>query len=799
MVRLVAYDSNNNPTELDVFGGETIPLTLNVDDLRDVGKKNGGYSKDFDLPFTKVNNKFFNHIYDLQVDSTFNPFTNVRAELYINENLVFAGGLYLQSFVDKDAQKHYTVNLFSNTVRLLDTLGEATLNDLDYSDLDHTFTEANVLNSQTNTGITLTAGGTTTDVLYPLTQTKGILTDNTGLRIISSRNYTPFVRLKYILDKIFEYAGFSFVSDFLSTTTFTDIFTDTGLADFSSNAAIDYAAAYTGIPYADNNWQSGSDDFDIIGAVEDPELANAFSQATGYFTSTGFPPVITFISTGTVTTTNNTYQKDTGGAPAIHRESNTTSLFVPYVKVVNSASTNNSVDQESGATGLQDPNNLYNNGIITAPSDNFEFELQASYYVYGAVGTTVTLKAVIGSGSSSNTITLATETLENNVFFYGLTNAFGGVGVYDFFTLDNQNDTFSLQLEASADVYLLPYRIFWDMQQLAAPISCGAISNGVPDICGLRFYDGISDNLYPTEVWINPIGQNGTIDDRIKNNHNEVKLKDIFTDITKLFNLYVDTTENDKELKIEPYNDYVADGTTLDWTSKADYTQVVSIYQDLPSKIDFSYNNDEDDYALNQYKKNAGVDYGSYSLTLNTDKKQEEEIKLDVFSATAVVHYSTSHPYSSVVQRDEVGVFERLKNKPRLVYKNNTPITVPTDDLINIVDHTSYHMASHYNDTPANISASTLDLNFGYTLPVYVNSSLNTIKNLFNTYYYRYVLERYTEDRTFIKINIRLSEVDISSFRFNNKVRIKNQTYLVNKIEYNAGENGISKVELVKI
>jgi hypothetical protein len=777
MVRLVAYDSNNNPTELDVFGGETIPLTLNVDDLRDVGKKNGGYSKDFDLPFTKVNNKFFNHIYDLQVDSTFNPFTNVRAELYINENLVFAGGLYLQSFVDKDAQKHYTVNLFSNTVRLLDTLGEATLNDLDYSDLDHTFTEANVLNSQTNTGITLTAGGTTTDVLYPLTQTKGILTDNTGLRIISSRNYTPFVRLKYILDKIFEYAGFSFVSDFLSTTTFTDIFTDTGLADFSSNAAFNYAAAYTGIPYANNNWQIGSDAFGILldgsgdtSAIQDPELAIS---------------------------SNNTYQSATGAAPAAHK--NSSSLFVPYVKVINAASTNNSVDQESGATGLQDPNNLYNNGIITAPTDNFEFELYANYYVYGAVGTTVTLKAVIGSGSSSNTITLSTETLENNFFFYALTNAFGGVGLYDFFTLDNQNDTFSLQLEASADVYLLPYRIDFDMQQYVAPISCGAISNGVPDICGLRFYDGISDNLYPTEIYINPIGQNGTIDDRIKNNHNEVKLKDIFSDITKLFNLYVDTTENDKELKIEPYNDYVADGTTLDWTEKADYTQVVSIYQDLPSKIDFLYNNDEDDYALNQYKKNAGVDYGSYSLTLNTDKKQEEEIKLDVFSATAVVHYSTSHPYSSVVQRDEVGVFERLKNKPRLVYKNNTPITVPTDDLINIVDHTSYHMASHYNDTPTNISASTLDLNFGYTLPVYVNSSLNTIKNLFNTYYYRYVLERYTEDRTFIKINIRLSEVDIASFRFNNKVRLKNQTYLVNKIEYNAGENGISKVELVKI
>ena len=99
MIRLVAYDTNDNQTILDTFGGESVPLTLNVDDLRDIGSKNGGYSKDFDLPYTKNNNVFFNHIYDLQVDSSYNPFTAARAELYINENLVFKGGLYCISLL----------------------------------------------------------------------------------------------------------------------------------------------------------------------------------------------------------------------------------------------------------------------------------------------------------------------------------------------------------------------------------------------------------------------------------------------------------------------------------------------------------------------------------------------------------------------------------------------------------------------------------------------------------------------------------------------------------------------------
>lgn len=766
MIRLVAYDNNGTPVDLDVFGNESIPLTLNVDDLRDIGSKNGGYSKDFDLPFTKINNKFFNHIYDLQIDSNYNPFTNSRAELYINDNLVFTGGLYLVEFVNKEKEKHYKVNLFSNTVRLLDALGEATLNDLDYTDLHHTFTEQNVIDSWGGTGVTLTAGGTSTDVLYPLTQTKGILTTSTGLRIISSRNYTPFVRLKYILDKIFEYVGFSYDSDFFSTDAFTDVFMDTGLADFSKNFTYSDALAYTGIPYADVNWQSGSDDFDIIGAVEDPEAT---------------------------VTSNNTYQSATGGADSSHKVGTATNLWVPYTKVISGASTLNGVDQESGYGNLQDPNNLYNNGIITAPVDNFEFILRATYYVYGAVGTQVKLTANIASGSSTNSYVLSDVTIDNNVSHFGLTNGFAKVEFYGTQTLALQNDTLSLVLEASANAYLMPYRIHW------ATGLGGTIINGVPSSNTLKFFDGIHEPLEPTEVYINPIGQNSSIDDRIKNNHTEVKLKDIFSDITKLFNLYVDVTDNDRELKIEPYADYVAAGTTLDWTNKADLNEIVSIYSDLPSKIEFKYNNDEDDYVLNQYKKATKEDYGSFIINLSTDKLQEEKIALEVFSATAVIHYSTSHPYSSVVQRDEAGVWERLKNKPRLVYKNYTPEVTATDDLFDIVDHTEYHMASHYNEKPSDINSTTLDLNFGYTYPIYAPNTLNTIKNLFNTYYYRYILERYTEDRTFVKINIKLSAEDIASFRFSDKVRIQNQTYLVNKIEYNAGEFGISKVELVKI
>ena len=66
MIRLVVQNQvTNELQELDTFGNENIALTLQVDDVRDIESKNASYSKDFNLPATKRNNKFFEHYYDL--------------------------------------------------------------------------------------------------------------------------------------------------------------------------------------------------------------------------------------------------------------------------------------------------------------------------------------------------------------------------------------------------------------------------------------------------------------------------------------------------------------------------------------------------------------------------------------------------------------------------------------------------------------------------------------------------------------------------------------------------------------
>ena len=226
MIRLVVQNQvTNELQELDTFGNENIALTLQIDDVRDIESKNASYSKDFNLPATKRNNKFFEHYYDLDRYTTnYNIYKNVKAYLYVNDLLVLEGFLRLLNVVDKDTEITYNVVLFNDVANIIESLADATINDLDFSDIDHEFNPTNVINSWTDNAVVLSAGGTTNYVYYPLINDGNIFADEENLYINYKENYVLNVNLKYVIDKIFDYVGFSYDSNFFNTTYFKDIF-----------------------------------------------------------------------------------------------------------------------------------------------------------------------------------------------------------------------------------------------------------------------------------------------------------------------------------------------------------------------------------------------------------------------------------------------------------------------------------------------------------------------------------------------------------------------------------------------
>ena len=78
-----------------------------------------------------------------------------------------------------------------------------TINDLDFSDVNHQFNTTNIVNSWGENLVVLTAGGTTNNVYYPLINDGNIYSDDNTLYIDYKQHYVLNVNLKYVIDKIF--------------------------------------------------------------------------------------------------------------------------------------------------------------------------------------------------------------------------------------------------------------------------------------------------------------------------------------------------------------------------------------------------------------------------------------------------------------------------------------------------------------------------------------------------------------------------------------------------------------------
>jgi|6_EtaG_2_1085325.scaffolds.fasta_scaffold01815_4 hypothetical protein len=238
---------------LDLYEEETIPLTLSVDDFKDVATKTQSYSKAFNLPATKKNNKVFGSIYEVTKKSdvyTFNPYISTAVTLKENGFMVFEGFLRLIDVVDKNGEISYNVNLYSDTVALMDSMKDKTFSELPLSELDHEYNITSIQESQTGALPLLSplpagtfagvAGADTTDVLkYPLVDWAGSMNRNatsvhTALGATDGNpsmnkledGFRPFIQLKYLVDNIFADSGFTYTSDFLTSTYFSKLFMD---------------------------------------------------------------------------------------------------------------------------------------------------------------------------------------------------------------------------------------------------------------------------------------------------------------------------------------------------------------------------------------------------------------------------------------------------------------------------------------------------------------------------------------------------------------------------------------------
>ena len=134
-VRLVAYRkatsaaTADSPYQLDLQEEPNIPLNFQFSDIREPESRKGSYSQTFKLPFTDNNNKFFQHWYNVNLETlVFNTKTKFDAVLYVGTVPQFEGLLQLKSVYQK--AQVYEVVLLSNSATLFTVIGNQRLKDV---------------------------------------------------------------------------------------------------------------------------------------------------------------------------------------------------------------------------------------------------------------------------------------------------------------------------------------------------------------------------------------------------------------------------------------------------------------------------------------------------------------------------------------------------------------------------------------------------------------------------------------------------------------------------------------------
>jgi hypothetical protein len=221
-----------NGTQLDLFNDEDIKLSNNVTGLFDIGVLPADFTRQLTLPGTKVNNAFFEHVYDISIDSPFLFATNIKVPAYFDFGGIYLSQGYLQlnkvkvianKFIDS-----YEVTIFGSLSSFGRDINRAYLTDLtSLSQYNHTSSYNNISASWNNN---LFNG----DIVYPLADygsgyqfTQGQyelfgMDDVNGA--LTVQNFKPSIRVKKVWDAIFDYAGYTYSSSFMNEPWLDDVY-----------------------------------------------------------------------------------------------------------------------------------------------------------------------------------------------------------------------------------------------------------------------------------------------------------------------------------------------------------------------------------------------------------------------------------------------------------------------------------------------------------------------------------------------------------------------------------------------
>lgn len=195
-------------------------FTYTIDDVRDFGSRNTSFSRTISIPATATNNKILGFAFDLgtsteynadlpNVNANFTPAQAAKCEVFIDKIQIFKGVIRILEIVMNKGIIEYQCAVFGELGGFITELGNRRLEDLDFSEYNHTWNVTSIQNSWN----TINGSG----YYYPLIDYGNVSTNKDDFSVYTFR---PALYVKEYIEKIFEGTSYSLNCDFFNSDFF---------------------------------------------------------------------------------------------------------------------------------------------------------------------------------------------------------------------------------------------------------------------------------------------------------------------------------------------------------------------------------------------------------------------------------------------------------------------------------------------------------------------------------------------------------------------------------------------------
>ena len=145
--------------KLDTYKDFNVLINRSIADIREPDTRSSDWTKTIELPGSKTNNIIFSHLFEVeqtttsttQFAPTFNPNLKADCIIYVDGIEQLRGFLRLiQIRVDDSTHITYEITCHGQSADFFTTIAERKLNQLDFSEYNHTLSSGNIIDSWSN-------------------------------------------------------------------------------------------------------------------------------------------------------------------------------------------------------------------------------------------------------------------------------------------------------------------------------------------------------------------------------------------------------------------------------------------------------------------------------------------------------------------------------------------------------------------------------------------------------------------------------------------------------------------------